>query len=426
MAGRIAEKWSKSGMREGQVVIVGANEAGTAAAAALRESGFTGRVVLLSDERQAPYERPPLSKEMLLGELTDTKLIRPAEWYEDEGIDLRLGCRAVGVDAGEQSVVVRSADGAEEKLHYDKLLLTTGARARELPGAGDDVLYLRTYEDSMRLREAMERGARIAVIGGGVIGLEVASSARALGNEVTVVDVAPRLMARALAPDISVLLRQLHEEAGVHIFTDVKSVDIEADAEGGKRLRLGTGESVVADVVVAGIGVVPNTELGQMAGCHTDNGIVVDGCGRTSVENIYAAGDVASFHHPTFARPMRVEAWQHAGRHGAHVAHAMMNVRDDYCEVPWFWTDQHMTNVQVAGLAADCDATFWRGEGEKRTAFHFSQGELVAVTTINNGRDIRPSTKLLAARWKGDPAGLLDLSRPLGKLVTSLLADPVG
>lgn len=410
-------------MGEAQFVIVGAGEAGAAGAATLREAGFAGRIVLLSEESQFPYERPPLSKEMLLGTQSDIKPIRPATWYAENQIDLQLNVRVENIDAAGQSVTIRTPDGETGQLRYDKLLLTTGARVRELPGGGDSIRYLRTHEDGVRLRQSLAAGAHVAVVGGGVIGLEVASSARALGCEVTVVDVAPRLMARALAPEISALLRKLHEDAGVRILTDVKSVAIDQAEDGRTALVLGVGETIVADVVVAGIGVVPNDELARMAGCRIDNGIVVDGCGRTSVDNIHAAGDVAAFHHPVFERPMRVEAWQHAGRHGAHVARAMMNVQDDYCEVPWFWTDQHGVNVQVAGAAGECDATYWRGDGDKRTAFHFADGALVAVSTINNGRDIRPSTKLLAAQWRGDPAPLLDAGVQLGKVVTRLLEE---
>lgn len=405
------------------VAIIGAGEAGVAAAAALRESGYEERILLIGEEPQLPYERPPLSKEILIGSETGPKLIRSPEWYADQRIEYRPGTRVTAVDADAQTIALRLHGGGEELCHYDMLLLTTGARVRELPDAGS-VHYLRTIEDGERLRERLTGARSLAVVGGGVIGLEVASSAHALGLEVTVIDIASRLMGRALAPEISQLLEEIHRDAGVRILTGVGSLAFET-VQGGVRITAGAETTVDADLVVAGIGVVPNDELGVMAGCRVDNGIVVDGAGRTNRENIFAAGDVASFHHPTFARPMRVEAWQHAGRHGAHVARAMLGISDDYCEVPWFWTDQHGVNIQVAGVAVDADATFWRGARNAGTAFHFAGSRLVAVTTVNNGRDIRPSTKLIAARWSGEPGALLEEGVPLGKLATKLLADMV-
>ena len=409
-------------MSDSAIIIVGAGEAGVAAAAALREAEYGGRILLLSEEQPFPYERPPLSKELLFGSAAGLKFIRPIEWYEEQRIEFRPGVRVTGASPVEQRISIETEGGVREQLSYEKLLLTTGARVRELSGPGQGVLYLRTYEDGLRLRSALAVSRSVVIVGGGVIGLEVASSARALGLTVTVVDVAPRLMARALAPEISDFVAELHRNAGVTVLTDVRSVEIES-VGGARQVRLGTGETIDADLVLAGVGVVPNDELGAMAGCRIENGIVVDGAGRTSIKNIYAAGDVASFHHPIFSRPMRVEAWQHAGRHGTHVARAMAGISNDYCEVPWFWTDQHAVNIQVAGVAAQCTETVWRGEGEDRTAFHFSQGRLVAATTINNGRDMRPATKLIAAGWSGSLTELAEMSAPLGKIVGRILAD---
>lgn len=402
------------------ICIVGAGEAGVAAAATFRQEGFTGRIALLCDEYRFPYERPPLSKEVLLGVEADARLIRPESWYAEMHIDLHLGARVVDIAAADcQLTTNRGGDIA--KLSYGKLLLATGARVRELAGC-TSVRYLRTFEEGEALRLALGSAKSIVVIGGGVIGLEVASSATALGLSVTVVDLAPRLMARALAPDVAHWLEALHKDAGVSVLTDVGSVEVEA-RDGGQTVVLGDGKRLPADLVIAGIGVVPNDGLAQLAGCRLDNGIVVDGSGRTTVENIFAAGDVAAFHHPTFGRQMRVEAWQHAGRHGSHVARAMLGVVDDYCEVPWFWTDQHGTNLQVTGIAAGSELTVWRGETASRTGFHFISDRLVGATTINNGRDMRPAAKLIAAGWRGDPELLVDTNTPLGKLATQLLSE---
>lgn len=405
-----------------QIIIAGAGEAGVAAAAALHDAGYDGTIVLIGEEPHLPYERPPLSKEMILGTQDGLKPIRPEQWYEQAGIDLRVGMRVERIDPVARAITIVDAAGVESELAYDDLLLATGARVRELSGAAADIAYLRTHEDGERLRARLTGISRIVVIGGGVIGLEVASSARALGLDVTVIDPAARLMARALVPEISRILLDLHRAAGVDVRTDTGSINI--DATGATpSVILADNERIEADLIVAGIGVVPNVELGEMAGCAIDNGIVVDGAGRTSVPHVFAAGDVATFHHPTFHRAMRVEAWQHAGRHGAHVARAILGKGDDYCEVPWFWTDQLGVNIQVAGVIADCDATYWRGEGNSRTAFHFASDALVAVTTINNGRDIRPATKLLAAGWRGDPSDIVDPTLAFGKISQRLLSE---
>lgn len=401
------------------VAIVGAGEAGVAAAAALREAGFRGRVLLLCEEPDLPYQRPPLSKEVLLGTVKRAPAIRPAEWYANQSVELRLGTRVLAVDARARELVIENGQGRTTE-RFNQLLIATGGRVRELPGNGAEIHYLRKAADSVRLATTLNAARSVVVVGGGVIGLEVASAARALGKAVTVIDVAPRLMARALDPSISDLLLAKHRAAGIDVVLEVGRVEVEAYREG-KRVRLGDGRVLTCDTIVAGIGITPNVELGATAGCTVDNGIVVDGKGRTSIEGIFAAGDVASFHHPHFQRGIRVEAWRHAGRHGAHVARAMIGTGTDYREVPWFWTDQLGVNIQVAGLPVPSDLTVWRGARARGTAFHFLDGRLVAATTIDNGRDMRPATRLIAAGWRGEPQRLVDMSRPLGVLAAEIL-----
>lgn len=403
------------------LVIVGAGETGMAAASAIRESGDKRRIILISEEPHLPYERPPLSKEALIDELPALKLIRPASWFDEQLIELRLGSRVVSINPERRAIVLETG-GTAQDLPYDKLLLATGARVRRLANAPADVYYLRTHEDSIALRTRLAEAHRLVVIGGGVIGLEVASSARHLGKEVVVLDVAPRLMARALAPEISEVLAQLHRDSGIDVRLGVGSIDVQR-TDRGMHVTLADSTDFNCDLVVAGIGVIPNTEIAAQAGCALENGILVDAFGQTSVPGIFAAGDAAAFSHPLFNRQIRIEAWQHARRHGAHVGRAMAGNFAPYTEVPWFWTDQHGINVQVAGLASECDLTLWRGAGSARTAFHFSSGRLVAATSLNNGRDIRPATNLIAAGWQGDPHALLDTTVPLGKLATRLLAE---
>lgn len=396
-----------------KVVIIGGGEAGVAAAEALRVEGFAGDVVILSAEEHLPYDRPQLSKETLLKPERACKLIRDAGWYEANRVDLRLGTRVASIDPVARTVT--SADGAS--IGYDRLLLATGAIVRRLDDVDPDVvLYLREISDARALRDRLGAARSVVVIGGGVIGLEIASSARALGKEVTVIEAGPRLMARALAPDVSEELLALHRRNGVDVRVGARPLSV-ARVDDGIGVELSDGSTVRADVAIGGIGVVPCTALGEAAGCRVENGIVVDGAGRTSVEGVFAAGDVASLMHSHYGRPMRIEAWQHAGRHGAHVGRAMLGRDDGYGEIPWFWTDQHGTNVQVAGLASECDATVWREGRTGRTALHFAGDRLVAATTIDNGRDMRPAIRLLAAGWRGSPAELADPSRPLADAV---------
>lgn len=405
-------------MTETPLIIIGAGEAGVAAAAAIRET-HAGPIVLVNGEAELPYERPPLSKDVLMSDAPETKKIRPEAWYKENAIELISGQTVTSINPATRSICL--GGGAEPStLAYSKLLLTTGACVRRLPGPDLGVRYLRTFEDGLLLKADITQAQSLLVIGAGVIGLEVASSARRLGLAVTVVDIAERLMARAVAPEVSAILLDLHRAAGVDVRLGVGSVDLKTSPEG-PALVLADGTQLRADIIVAGIGVTPDTRLAASAGCTLDNGVVVDGHGRTTIEGIYAAGDVAAFHHPVFGRSMRVEAWQHAGRHGAHVGRAMVGVADDYCEVPWFWSDQFDLNLQVAGIVADVDETVWRGAEGSRTGFHFARGRLAAVTTLNNGRDMRPATKLIAAGYAGDPLKLIDTTLPLGKIVNAAL-----
>lgn len=395
-------------------VIVGGGEAGVAAAAAIRTAAEGAQIKLVTDERGLPYERPPLSKDVLLGEPVPT-LLRAPEWYHDNRIEIVRG-RASVIDPSERTMAIHQPDQKEQVLVYDQLLIATGASARRLPFP--DVFYLRTWDDALAIRSRLQTHGKVVVIGGGVIGLEVASSANALGHDVVVCELADRLMARAIAPEVSAWLCDRHVRAGIDIRlgTSVHSVE---ERGGSYALRLSDGEVLVADLIVAGIGAAPETDLAMTAGCEIDDGILVDEAGRTSIEGIFAAGDSARFFHPGIGRHIRLEAWQHAGRHGAHVGAVMAGGIDAYRCTPWFWTDQHGINLQVAGFAATADRTIWRGDGAKRTAFHFVGERLVAASTIDNGRDIRPAIQLIEAGWTGDPAVFGDHAVPLRSVAQS-------
>jgi 3-phenylpropionate/trans-cinnamate dioxygenase ferredoxin reductase subunit len=402
---------------EESIVIVGAGEAGVGAAFAVREAGFSGPLHLISQEDELPYERPSLSKEALTEGKAPSRL-REARWYAEQNVKLFLGCEAVDVDPNRQTLRIGVAGQRDRDICYDRLLIATGASLRRLPF--EPVRYLRTAEDGRSLHAQLREARRVAVIGGGVIGLEVASSARTLGCDVTVVEAGSSLMARALAPGVRDWLLDLHLKAGVRVLFGTSVEDIRKE-DHGVSVALGSGERITADLVVGGVGISPNMQLAERAGCAVEDGVTVDANGRTSVSNIFAAGDVACFHHPDLGRYMRLQSWQHAGRHGAHVGRAMAGASGRYAPVPWFWTDQHGANIQVAGLAAEAERTIWRDRGTRATALHFTGDALVAVTTSNNGRDMRSATRLIEARWRGDAALLSDSSAPFATLAAAQL-----
>jgi 3-phenylpropionate/trans-cinnamate dioxygenase ferredoxin reductase component len=396
-------------------IIVGAGQAGAHAAIAMRDAGFTGRIILIGDEPHHPHERPPLSKAML------TDAIEPppshfhdAARYGERGIELRLGTAAESIDRTSQRVRLR--DGSA--LPYDKLLLATGGRARRLriPG-GENILYLRTLDDARRLRPRLTQGARVVCIGAGVIGLEIASSARQRGCEVTVIEAADTAMGRTLTPDFARYLEARHRDAGVALHFGAKVQCI----KGGQVIC--DGAAIEADLVVAGVGMERNAELAEAAGLALDGGIVVDEFGRTEDANIYAAGDVAAFWHPVLLRRMRLESWRHAQNHGIAVGRAMAGQAAPYDDIPWFWTDQHGVNFQFAGLAGLTAATVMRGTMNDATfaGFHLdAEDRVVAATGVNAPRDIRAAQSMIRAAKPIDPAMLADVTVPLQRIVASL------
>ncbi len=399
------------------IVIVGAGHAGGRAAEALRTAGHQGAITLIGSESHPPYERPPLSKELLAGAVAVEKTyLRPLEWYPQSNIALRLGTDAVAIDARAQCV--RLADGAD--VPYDALLLTTGARARLLPipgGTGPRVFYLRDIADSLALRERLVPGVRLVVIGAGFIGLEVAATARKHGAAVTVLELAPQALARVLPPEIAAHVGELHTRHGVEVRTGVAVTAIE---DTGRELVLLTssGERIAADFVAVGIGAAPNTEIAAAAGLAVEDGILVDEFGRTSDPAIFAAGDVTRHFNPLVGRAIRLEAWQNAQNQAIAVAKVMAGGSEPFAEVPWFWTDQFDMNLQMAGAPGPWDRLVWRGgPGERAfTVFHLLDGVPVAATTVNNIRDMRFARMLIARKRPVDPAALADMAVKLQDL----------
>jgi 3-phenylpropionate/trans-cinnamate dioxygenase ferredoxin reductase component len=381
-----------------RVIIVGAGQAGAQVAISLRQLGFAGAIVLLGDEPAPPYQRPPLSKAYMSGEMPlERTLIRSEAYYAKGAIELRLGARALRVLRAERSVAL-----AEAALPYDALVLCTGTRARRLGLPGEDlegVFYLRTLSDSERIRTAVRPGARAVIIGGGYIGLEIAASLRKLGAEVTVLEALDRVMNRVVAPPVSAFFAAEHARHGVAIETGAQVAALEG-AGAVERVVCRDGRAFAADLVVIGVGAVPNDELAREAGLAIDNGIVVDEFGRTSDPSIFAAGDVTNHPSPLFGRRLRLESVHNAMAQAKAVAQAIAGKPAPYAEVPWFWSDQYDLKLQIAGVGEAGDELMLRGDPASRSfsALHFREGRLVAIDCTNRGADFLAAKKLIAER----------------------------
>ena len=394
-------------------VIVGAGLAGAAAAAELRGRGFDGRLVMIGAERHPPYERPPLSKEYLRGEQNEPVFARPAEWYEENSVELRLGTRVSSLDPSGPSVEIEGGD----RIDADAVLLATGGSPRRLPDAPEQgVLYLRAIEDSDRIRKALT-GGRLVVVGAGFIGAEVAASARAKGVDVTVLEMAPVPLQRALGDEVGLIYGQIHRDHGVDLRTEEGVERIEA-ADGGVVVRTSKGDAIEAEAVVVGVGIVPNADLAEAAGLAVSNGVDVDASCRTSAPGVFACGDVANHDHPLFGR-IRTEHFDNALKMGAHVAGAMLGREEPFADPHWFWSDQYDVNLQYAGFAMSWDKVVIRGSLEERdgAAFYLNEGMLLAALGLNRGKDVRRAMKLIAARAAPDEDALADETVDLRTLI---------
>jgi 3-phenylpropionate/trans-cinnamate dioxygenase ferredoxin reductase component len=397
-------------------VVVGAGLCGGTAVHTLRQEGFDGRVVLVGEESDLPYERPPLSKEYMRGEQSlDSLFLQPSSWYEDNGVEPRLGTRATVVDSRNRAVEL--SDG--ERVGYDALLLAAGGRPRQLPGEPlARVHYLRTVPDADGIRSELERGRHLVVVGAGFIGAEVAASARTLGLEVTCLEMLDVPLERALGKEIGQIYAGIHRDHGVDLRTGEGVESIE-ETDGGVLVRTTRGAAIEGDVVVVGVGIEPNIELGESAGARIENGIVVDELCRTTVDGVFAAGDVANHWHPIFERHVRVEHFDNAIKHGAAAARNMMGKPERYDDPHWFWSDQYDHNLQYAGDAARWDEIVVRGSTDERSfvAFYLDDGAVLAALGLNRGKDVRRAMKLIRNRTKPDPALLRDEDVDLRTLV---------
>ncbi|WP_436773985.1 NAD(P)/FAD-dependent oxidoreductase [Yinghuangia sp. YIM S09857] len=402
-------------------VIVGAGLAGAKAAETLRDEGFAGRVVLLGEERERPYERPPLSKGYLMGNSgREDVFVHPLEWYAEHEVDLRLGVTATALDAAAQELACD--DGS--RVRYTKLLLATGSSPRRLPVPGGDldgVLYMRRLPDSDRLKEAIAAADRIVVIGGGWIGLESAAAARTAGVAVTVLEAAELPLLGPLGPEAARVFADLHTSHGVDLRCGVQVAEILGDGRRATGVRLADGSTVDADAVVVGVGIRPNTGLAEGAGLTVDNGVVVDARLRTSDPDVFAAGDVANAFHPLLDRHIRVEHWANALNQPQTAAKAMLGQDVRYERMPYFFTDQYDLGMEYTGYVdpGSYDEVVFRGDREAREfiAFWLSGGHVLAGMNVNVWDVTDPIRDLVTSGRTVDTQRLADPAVPLEELI---------
>ena len=412
-------------------VIVGASLAGAKAAETLRDEGFDGAIVLIGAETDRPYERPPLSKEVLLGtKAPDVAFVHDASWYAEHDVDLRLGTRVTSLDRGARQV--RLEDGSA--VGYTRLLLTTGASARRLPVPGadlDGLMYLRTMPESAALVARLKQGGHVVIAGGGWIGLEAAAAARQAGCEVTVVEHEPVPLGRAIGPELGAVVGRLHRAHGVTFRLGERVAELRGDTAGGsvapgqahgtvRQVVTSAGTVLDADFVLAGIGAVPNVTLAAEAGLDVQDGILTDASLRTSDPDIFAAGDVVRAFNPVLGRRITIQHWSNALNGGPAAARSMLGQAVSYDRVPYFFTDQYDLGMETAGLPEPgaYDQVAYRGDPESGEfiAFWLSGGSLVAGMNVNVW-DVNDTIQaLIRAGGPADVARLTDPDVPLGEV----------
>ncbi|WP_139417211.1 NAD(P)/FAD-dependent oxidoreductase [Agromyces laixinhei] len=408
-------------VRNESIVIVGGGLAGATAAKTLRGEGFDGRIHLIGAETHHPYIRPPLSKDFLAGSAgLDAVFVEHSGWYADHDIDLQLGTTVTAVEPGGQRVQLDT--GAS--VAYDALLLATGSTARRLtiPGAElQGVRTLRTLDDSEALHEALEAGGRrLVLIGSGWIGMEVAATARTLGNDVTILERDPVPLANALGDELGGMFAELHVEHGVELRTSVVVAEITGENGRATGVRLDSGEIFAADLVLVGVGAIPNLDLARMAGAAIDSGVLTDAALRTDVPNVYAAGDIAEAYHPLADQRLRSEHWANALHGGAAAARSMLGQDVSYDDIPYFYTDQYDLGMEYSGFGPMSRGAeiVYRGDRSAREfiSFWVADGRVVAGMNVNVW-DVNDAVQGIIRRGnRVDPAHLADERVPLETL----------
>lgn len=401
-----------------QCIIIGAGHAADEAVMSLRREGWTGSITLVGEEPHPPYNRPPLSKTFLAaGHAPEQLFFREPGVYQRAGVTLELGRRAIAIERATRHV--RLDDG--RSLPFAKLLIATGARPRmiDLPGAlPGDMLPVRTIDDVLAIRPFARPGGRIVLIGAGYIGLETAAMLRKIGASVTVLEAMPRVLARVTAPAVSAFFERVHREEGVEIVTGATIAGLELQG-GVKAIRLADGRSFPADLIIVGIGVLPNSEIAEAAGLATDRGILVDEACRTSDPDILAAGDCTRFTSAHYRASVRLESVQNAKDQARTAAAAICGKPARYDALPWFWSDQYDVKLQIAGLSEGFDAIALRGDattGRSFAAFYLKAGEVIAVDAVNRPKEFMVGKKLIAARAHVDATRLADEAVPVADL----------
>ncbi len=409
------------------IVIAGAGHAAGQTIVSLRQGGWQDGIVLVGEEAYLPYQRPPLSKKYLSGELDVPRLlVRHEKFYADHGVELRLSTRVTAIDRTARRATLDSGDA----LPFSRLVLATGSRVRRITCPGSDmdgIHYLRTIDDVDRIRNDFRAGARIAIVGAGYIGLEVAAVAASHGLDVTVVELADSVLARIEAPPVAAWYTRIHREAGVRIRCRTGITGF----TGNGRLRsvkLTDGSEIPADLAVIGIGILANESLAADAGLPVDNGIVVDEHCRTADADIYAVGDCTNHPNPLLGRRLRLESVHNAQEQAKTAAAAILGKAEPYAQIPWFWSDQYDLKLQIVGFSAAHQQAVVRGDPESRSfaVFFLDAGRLVSVYAINSPREFMLSKKLIAAGVHPDPARLADTQCPFKEYAESLAGASSG
>ncbi len=397
------------------IVVIGAGQAGASCVAKLRSAGFEGQISLIGAEPVPPYQRPPLSKAYLLGEMAlERMFLRPESFYAEQGIDLHLGQEVSRIDTAAQTVTL-----GDEQLTYTDLVLTTGSTPRRLPAAiGGDlggVYVVRGLSDVDAMSQEFEAGRRVLIVGGGYIGLEAAAVAAKKGLSVTLVEMSERILQRVAAPQTSDYFRDLHRSHGVEIKEGV-GLDRLLGTEKVTGARLTDGTELEVDFVIAGVGITPETTLAEAAGITLDNGIATDAQGRTSEPHVWAAGDCASF--PYQDTRIRLESVPNAIEQAECVAMNILGAQKDYIAKPWFWSDQYDVKLQIAGLNTGySDVVVRQGEGQTVSFWYYANSQLLAVDAMNDPRGYMIGKRLIEAGKSPDPALIADLETDLKALL---------
>ena len=406
-----------------RVIIVGAGHAAGQAATSLRQKKYAGEILMIGDEPYEPYQRPPLSKAYLAGDIDIDKLyFKPEGFYAKNDVDVRLSTRVDSVDSRAKTVTTANGD----TLEYSKLILATGSRVRELPIPGKDldgVHYLRSIADVKAMQDGLVEGARLVVIGGGYIGLEVAAVAAKRGLDVTVLETESRVMNRVVAREISQFFQDMHTEEGVKMELGRRAQEINGADGKVVSITCADGFVVEADMVVIGIGILPNVELAEAAGLKSSNGIVVDEFCQTSDPDILAIGDCTRHPNGLLGRHLRLESVHNAIEQGKTAAANIVGEPVAYNQIPWFWSDQYDVKMQIAGMSDVHEQFVLRGDPATRSfsAFYLQQGKIVAVDAVNSPKEFMIGKKLVASGAEIPVADLADTSKDFKEMATAAL-----